>query len=305
MSRAIGIALGLSLLIVGSLWGQALSIDLDKDWTFKAVNSSEWLPATVPGTVQEDLMALNQLPDPFVGTNEDSLIWVEESDWLYKTAFTLSSDQLAIKHHTLVFHGLDTYAEVRLNGEKILASDNMFRTYKIDISHQLQTQNTLEVLLHSPIKKGKAYLDKLPYNLPADSDVGDIKVMPVVRKAAFHFGWDWGPRIVNIGNWRPIQLISHEDFKIESLIVDSQPHEIGHNETESIKAHVSIGDNDKQLLCLPSVNGTPQDTITLSSTGGDVYFQIDNPQYWWPNGLGNQVLYDLTIEVMNLSLIHI
>ena len=306
MCRAIKIALVFSLLLgLQNLSAQIFRQTIDEGWTFREAHSSkEWQEAEVPGTVQEDLIRLGQLPHPFIENNEDSITWVEKLDWIYKTTFSVPEAQLAKSHHKLVFHGLDTYAEVILNGETLLESENMFRTYDVPVAGQLKEKNTLEILFHSPIKKGKEYLDNLPYTLPADNDVGETKVMPGVRKAAFHFGWDWGLRILTAGIWRPIELVSYQDFKIESFIVDSKvsaPLKLGDKKIGTIKAQVTIADNDQELLYLPYVNGVPQDTLFMAPTGGAIYFQIDNPQYWWPNGLGDQVLYELGLEVMNLD----
>ena len=306
MCRAYSVALVLSLLLgVQNLYSQVITQPIDDGWLFKEAQSNDvWQEAQVPGTVQEDLIRLGQLAHPFIENNEDSITWVEHRDWTYKTTFNVPAAQLSRPHHKLVFHGLDTYATVKLNGRIILESDNMFRTYEVPVAGQLQADNTLEILLHSPIKKGKDFLDKLPYTLPAVNDVGETKVMPVVRKAAFHFGWDWGLRIVTSGIWRPIELISYQDFKIESILIDSKvssPLKIDDKLITTIKAKVTIADNDQELLYIPSVNGVPQDTMFMAPSGGDIYFKIENPQYWWPNGLGDQVLYTLGLEVINLD----
>ena len=112
------------------------SLVLDK-WQFSQYGTEEWLDATVPGTVHQDLMAHDRLPDPFYGMNEQKIQWVEKEDWLYRTSFVLSQKQLDSDDVTLVFEGLDTYADVYLNGALVLKADNMFVGYRIPVKLSL------------------------------------------------------------------------------------------------------------------------------------------------------------------------
>ena len=287
--------------------GQVDTLSLNDGWTFREGTTASWYPALVPGTVQEDLIRLGQLPDPFIGTNEDSLVWVENKDWVYQTEFNLSTEQLEKKYHTLIFHGMDTYAEVFLNGNRILVADNMFRKWEVQVSDWLKPQNKLKIYFHSPIKKGQAYLDKLPYQLPTDNDAGEIKVAPVVRKAAFHFGWDWGPRIVTCGIWRPVELLSYDGARIKDMLVHDDIH-YGVFEANEHTHDSLVGRSYARVTADVHLEGNPfysfintYDDIFHWSSGSDsitqIHFTIVDPEYWWPNGLGQQKLYTLRCQL--------
>ena len=127
---------------------------LNDDWSFSQVGTEKWLPATVPGTVHQDLIHHKLLPDPFYGTNEKKIQWVEDEDWEYKTCFVVTEEQLKRDAAQLFFEGLDTYADVYLNGSLVLKSDNMFVGYAVPVKQVLRKgENLLHVYFHSPIKQ--------------------------------------------------------------------------------------------------------------------------------------------------------
>ena len=116
--------------------------------------SNEWLSAQVPGTVHQDLIAHDKLPDPFYGMNEQKIQWVEKEDWLYRTSFVLTEEQLHHEGVYLVFEGLDTYADVFLNGSLLLKADNMFVGYRVPVKSVLRKgENRLVVRFRSPIRE--------------------------------------------------------------------------------------------------------------------------------------------------------
>ena len=101
-------------------------INLNKGWEFSQVGKSEWLPAKVPGTVHQDLINHGMIPNPFYGKNEEKVQWVENEDWTYRTTFNVTDEQLAREAAVLEFEGLDTYADIYLNGSLLERTDNMF-----------------------------------------------------------------------------------------------------------------------------------------------------------------------------------
>ena len=265
------------------------------DWQFRDGTSRVWHEAQVPGTVQEDLLRLGLLPDPFFATNEDSLTWVEEKNWIYKTNFSVPTAQLKHTDHKLVFHGLDTYAEVYLNGQQLLYANNMFRTWEVDVSRHLKENNELKIVFFSPILAGKTYMDGLPYTLPADNDAGDIKVMPVVRKAAFHFGWDWGPRIVTSGIWRPAELLSWTDLRVTDFHIEDEIDFLDDN-AAIVSAVVEIEGQGQADLAY-WVEGAQAETQLVKPGKQRLQFKIDKAERWWPSGQGAQPLYPLHIQL--------
>ena len=302
--RLIGLCSLLSLFIWNSMDAQIDTLTLHDGWQFRQGTSADWMDAKVPGTVQEDLLRLNLMRHPFFGTNEDSITWVEKADWVYETSFSLTQVQLEKEHHYLAFKGLDTYATVFLNDTQILLANNMHRQWEVDVKTLLSQSNKLKIIFHSPIKVGAAYMKKLPCQLPAENDSGDIKVMPVVRKAAFHFGWDWGPRIVTMGIWRPIELLSFDGPRISSMrYIDFDLNSDG--SVATVKAEVDwspVGAEGETGLKLTCINLAGQIIYENIIEGHQpmipLQFDITNPQLWWPRGHGDQPLYTINAALL-------
>ncbi|MGH8126444.1 MAG: glycosyl hydrolase 2 galactose-binding domain-containing protein, partial [Rhodanobacteraceae bacterium] len=204
---------------------------LDAGWQFRLApgdphakqhpRAARWLPATVPGTVQTDLMALKLVPDPYWRTDTSKIQWVGLSDWQYRLCFEISAATLTRRHVDLVFAGLDTFADVYLNGHRILSADNMFRRWRIPVKSLLHVgRNTLEVRLYSPIERLLPWLRKQPYVLPGEFAPRfglvpkDELTATYVRKAAYQYGWDWGPRIVTAGIWQRVELQSRDTLRL-------------------------------------------------------------------------------------------
>ena len=152
-------------------------VSLLRNWYFSPAGAEEWLEAEVPGTVHQDLLRHQILPDPFYGTHEEKIQWVEEKDWEYKTVFTVTSAQLERDAAVLNFEGLDTYADVYLNGALILKADNMFVGYRVPVKPLLRCgENHLRVYFHSPVKQTLPQWQSNGFNYPADNDLSLIHI---------------------------------------------------------------------------------------------------------------------------------
>jgi beta-mannosidase len=196
----------------------AQSRTLNSGWEFRAINAAghpeagEWRPAQVPGVVQTDLLAAHLIPDPFYGDNESRLQWIGLTDWEYRTTFQVDPATLQHEHVDLVFDGLDTFAEVLLNDEPILSADNMFRCWRVPAKPLLKPgANTLRIVFRSPVTSMIPKVKALPYILPSVSTVNEgneenVATAPYTRKAAYQYGWDWGPRFITIGIWKSVSL---------------------------------------------------------------------------------------------------
>jgi beta-mannosidase len=200
--------------------------ELNQNWTFSQAGKNEWLPASVPGTVHTDLLANGKIEDPYYRLNEHDVQWIDKVDWEYKTTFTIDKSFLQKDVVELDFKGLDTYADVFVNGEKVLSADNMFREWNANVKENLKEgENELHILFRSPIAEGIKKYDAQGYVIPvSDNDLAAIgqvednkKVSIYTRKAGYHFGWDWGPRLVTSGIWRPITLKAWDNAQIENL----------------------------------------------------------------------------------------
>ena len=279
--------------------------ELNQNWSFNQVGENEWLPATVPGTVHTDLLANHKIEDPFYRLNEHDVQWIDKKDWEYKTTFVVDKSFLKRDRIVLDFKGLDTYADVFVNDEKVLSADNMFREWQADVKEQLKEgNNELHIVFRSPITEGLKKYDAQGYVIPvSDNDLAEIgqveggkKVSIYTRKAGYHFGWDWGPRLVTSGIWRPVYLRAWDNATINDLQIVQ--HDVN-DDKATFTAVFEVDAQKKGKATLSIVN----DGTTLASTqvslvsGVKTYsldFEIANPQLWWTNGLGEAHLYNLS-----------
>jgi len=258
-------------------------------WNFRKGNDNQWFPAKVPGTVHTDLLSNQLISDPFFGANEKQLQWIENEDWQYQTTFTISKAELKHQNAILHFDGLDTFAEVYLNGTKILSANNMFRTWKVDVKRVLKVgQNKLQITFASAVKKGKEEAKKLPYTLP-----GDEKVF--TRKAQYHFGWDWGPRFVTAGIYKKV-VLRFWDNAILSQVKTNQ--DLTDKTLAKVVFSVDINTNKVGQYQLKINDKTEEIQLQKGQNTLSFSYEIKNPKLWWPNGLGEAHLYPFDIHLI-------
>lgn len=284
------------------------AIELNFDWKFRQSGETAWMDATVPGTVHTDLMANGVIDDPFYRLNEHDVQWIDKVDWEYRTIFGVNADILGRDRIALDFKGLDTYADVYLNGREILKADNMFREWMTDIKPYLKEgSNELRIVLRSPIAEGIKKYDAQGFEIPvSDNDLavigqvpGGKKVSIYTRKAGYHFGWDWGPRLVTSGIWRPVYLKAWDDVRIASVqIVQKEVSEevayltaVFELDAQSAGNAILNIENEGVVLAYEKVRLLP------GINKYKVDFEITNPRLWWTNGLGEAYLYDVTAKV--------
>jgi beta-mannosidase len=282
---------------------QKTSISLNSGWTFRQAGKDEWHKASVPGSVHTDLLANRLIEDPFYRDNEPKLQWIGKTDWEYRTTFDVPADVLRRRNVELVFDGLDTYATVYLNERAVLEADNMFRTWRVDAKAGLKAgANTLRIVFRSPINEVLPRMKALGYELPASNDQGE-KTSPHTRKAPYQFGWDWGPRFVTCGVWKPARLEAWDDARLASLHV-LQNHldkdaaqltaEVEVESSGATHAVVLVEDpSDKRVAARQTFKlspGTNRFALKLS---------VPSPQLWWPAGLGAQKLYTLRARLVS------
>ena len=316
-----GLLVALSVcLAADALHAQRTAVELNQGWEFHeiaagdAVHSAEtaaWHPATVPGAVQTDLLQNKLIPEPFKGDNEYQLQWIGETNWEYRTSFNLSAAQLAHANADLVFDGLDTFADVYLNERKVLTSDNMFRLWRVPAKEYLKAgANTLRIVFTSPTAKMQAVVDALPYHLP-DSGTGNPKypksksVQDYIRKAPYNFGWDWGPRFLTMGVWRPARIEFWDKARVADVFVEQKDVTAA---VANLLVHVTVdASQDGQATVKLSQNllggakaGPEQSqTVALHAGTNEVDFpvRVSDPKLWFPNGYGRQDRYEFAIQV--------
>ncbi|MGC8780393.1 MAG: beta-mannosidase [Anaerolineae bacterium] len=266
-------------------------------WQFRRAGTDEWLPAQVPGGVHTDLLALGRIPDPFVADNEKRVQWVAESDWEYRRTFSADAALLAEEKVFLVCDGLDTLAEVRLNGHLLGQTDNMFRRYEWEVKPLLRAgENELAIAFASPVR----YVTARQAGRPLRGVSQAIEGGPHLRKAPCQFGWDWGPQLPPIGIWKEIRLEGRSVARLADVHI-RQRHDEGKVRVQ-VKAQVERW-ADVPLSVVVRVI-TPKGTTITRTADVDaqgvavVSVPIRGPQLWWPNGYGEQPLYKVEVEAI-------
>ena len=285
--------------------GAPIDRALTGPWQFKQSDTNEWLPATVPGTVHTDLLAARKIEDPFYRTNERDQQWIDKKDWEYRTTFAVDAATLKRDHVELVFAGLDTYADVYVNDALVLSADNMFRTWTVDVkSHLKPGANALRVYFHSAINEGLKRLAAFGYNPPATNDqsenggLGTQRVSPFTRKAGYHYGWDWGPRFVTSGLWRPLSLRAWNAARIDDLQIVQDSLTPDHAALTAVFTVIADAAGPATLDVTSPTDATIRGHVTTDLKPGvntiSVPLSVNKPKLWWTNGLGEAFLYTLS-----------
>ncbi len=284
--------------------GENASLSLDKGWEFRQVtpgapdDNGDWLPATVPGDVHLDLLANKKIPDPFYRDDEAKLQWIENASWEYRLNFDVTQEFLARSNIDMVFDGIDAAAQVFVNGAPVLEANNMFRIWRIPVKTHLHAGgNQLRVVFPSPIKAAEQVASGDPFRL--QSKAAD---KTYIRKAAYEYGWDWGPRFVTSGIWRPVRLEAWDKARIADFAIRQRDvsRDVAHLTAEvDIEASIE-GAVKLSLNCRD--NGTPIAIATTTHVHKgrnlvEIPIEIPHPRLWYPAGYGEQFLYSFTAEV--------
>lgn len=263
-------------------------VNLGGAWRMREADSQTWHSAHVPGSVYADLMADGTMPDPFWRENELDAFERMKKDYVYQRAFTVTEAQLAHAHVELVCEGLDTLAHVSLNGREIAFADNMHITWVWDVKEQLHAgENTLEIRFNSPILYCAKKAEEAPGWESSDATPG----FRHLRKAHCMFGWDWGPRLPDAGIWRPIFLRTWDAARLENALM-LQAH---HDGVVDVTIRPEIAGESAWSAEITAPDG--EVIIIPEMTAAEQVVRIKNPQLWWPNGLGKQPLYRVTVRL--------
>lgn len=263
-------------------------MNLGGAWRMREADSQTWHSAHVPGSVYADLMADGTMPDPFWRENELDAFERMKKDYVYQRAFTVTEAQLAHAHVELVCEGLDTLVHVSLNGREIAFTDNMHITWVWDVKEQLHAgKNTLEIRFDSPILYCAKKAEEAPGWESSDATPG----FRHLRKAHCMFGWDWGPRLPDAGIWRPIFLRTWDAARLENAMM-LQAH---HDGVVDVTIRPEIAGESAWSAEITAPDG---EVLTLPETmAAEQVITIEHPQLWWPNGLGKQPLYRVTVRL--------
>jgi beta-mannosidase len=279
-------------------------LTLDHGWQFRQVTEvpqepeAGWLQATVPGDIHLDLLANKKIPDPFFRDNESKLQWVEKESWEYRVSFDATPALLARSNVDLVFDGLDAAAQVYLNGIQVLAADNMFRIWRVPVKGHLHTgKNLLRVVFPSPIKAAQEVAARDPWQPKTKTEAKTY-----IRKAAYEYGWDWGPRFVTSGIWRPVRLEAWDKVRIADFAIRQRDvtKDVAHADAEvEVEA---AGAGTARVSVQYTDNGKPVTLSTVTSLHPgrnviDLPVEIRQPKLWYPAGYGEQPLYQFIAQV--------
>lgn len=287
-------------LLINCAQAQTKIILLNDNWSFTNDSIKCTYSATVPGSIHTDLLSHKLIPDPYESTNEAKVKWVENQDWQYNCKFTISEKDLSYEFIELNFEGLDTYTSIYINDKIISETNNMFREWQFNIKPHLKVgNNSIKIIFKSAVKYALNESRKINYTLP-----GDEKVF--TRKAQYQFGWDWGPRLVTCGIYKPVSIKLWNNATIRSTrfflksINDSIANclfitHISCSKKQSASIGITYTLNNTKIKHHKQYNltlkeGENTDTLLL---------QIKHPKRWWPNGEGEQNLYTVNLALSN------
>ncbi|MFH1569557.1 MAG: glycoside hydrolase family 2 protein, partial [Gemmatimonadota bacterium] len=260
------------------------------------------IPAQVPGCVHLDLLAAGRIEDPFYRDHEHRVQWVGERDWVYRRSFTVPASLAACDPVRLRCEGLDTLAEIRLNGRLLARTDNMFRTWEIEVGDRLKRgRNTVEIRFASALEYAR-HRDRERL-LPAWG-VGSHKLTGGgwIRKEPCNFGWDWGPMLVTCGIWRRIELVGYRTARIADLAI-RQDHgtrgQVGLDVDLEVE-HLARGRGLRARVRV-ELDGREAAATEVPVRGrrARARLTVRRPRLWWPLGLGDQPLYRVTAELVH------
>lgn len=263
----------------------------DTDWKFSPSTKKTWHRAQVPGCVHRDLLRSGLIPDPFLGENEKKVQWIGHTDWRYQTRFVFTSSILSEARIELVCESIDTIATISLNGEKIGMVDNMFRLFRFDISNAAKPGgNVLEFVFHSA---EKAVQNIRPEHTPRET-MDPVGGCTKLRKQQSQFGWDWAPRLLTCGIHGDLRIEAYSHPRIARVAI--QQEHTAQTVTLSLCPELSIdvphAGNLLWRVTLVYAGNIVEESDSLK-------IEITSPRLWWPNGMGDQELYELAIELRN------
>jgi beta-mannosidase len=234
------------------------------------------------------------MEDPYWRDNEDAAFALLEDDYEYVTVFSVSDRLLGMDRILLRCEGLDTLADLFLNGTTIGKADNMHRTWEFDVKKLVKKgNNELRIVFHSPIK----YVAQANKKIKADGSSHCLEGFPHLRKAHCMFGWDWGPRLPDAGIWRDIKLLGIRGGRLDNIYI-TQKHK---KETVDLNFRVQIDRvdvNPKKALSWTVIVTDPRGAVREYPNSPDK-ITIEKPDLWWPNGFGAHPLYTVKVVLLN------
>jgi len=274
-------------------------LDLGGEWTLTQYGKKDVIRACVPGCVHIDLMQAGKIDDPYYRDNELAAQWVGETGWTYARSFDVSETVAQSKRVLLRCEGLDTLASVIVNGKKIARTENMHRTWEFDVKGIVKTgDNKIEIRFDSTLP----YLKKRNKEYPLTGWIGPEKVDTGswIRKEACNYGWDWGPKLVTCGIWRNISIVAFDTARMTDVHVQ-QKHS---RDKVVLDVDVAVQKTGRQKLSAAvtvSYKGriVAETESPLKGSSLKTKLTVKRPKLWWPNGMGEQPLYEVSVDLVD------
>lgn len=266
---------------------------LNGQWQMCEAGEGKWMPADIPGSVVSTLLNSGQIPDPYVGLNEYAVRDLMEKDYIFERSFSLTDEMLQKPKLVLVCAGLDTIADIYINGRLVGNAYNMHRTWRYDIKKIAASENVVKIVFHSPIQ----YINRCAKNaeIPIDyTACGAMDNNQYIRKAHSMFGWDWGIQLPDMGIWRDIYVEAYE-----ARLLTAEFEQIHADGVVTLKTRVLTEDADQAQITvtLKSPDGQVIESQKPGKDSDTVKMTIHNPKLWWPNDMGAHLLYTVCIEL--------
>ena len=276
--------------------GQLAGLSLNGAWEAAQAGKNDWIPARVPGCIHTDLLAAGKISDPFYRDNEKSVQWIGETDWIFRRRF--DADNALLSHAGVILRceGLDTLATIRINDQELGKADNMFRTWEFDAKPFLRVgDNRIEILISSPAKFVEALEKKRGENR-------GVTGRAWLRKQPCQFGWDWAPTLITSGIWRNISLVAVDQARLDDVLI-LQDHSTRNRVALTVKVSAqSVVPTPPRLharlAVLQDGKLIREKTIELAGGKGEGELLVKNPKLWWPNGMGEQPLYHVRVDLL-------
>ncbi len=269
---------------------------LNGKWTLLQSGQDKKMDAIVPGNIHLDLMKAGVIEDPFVADNEYRVAWVHETDWVYSRDFFAEPELLGCSKLCLECDGLDTFAVVKLNGEILGDTENMYIQYRFDVTGKLKSgSNNITIEFESAPNKVKPWLAEDPLVSPGMGVPGSI----YTRKAPCQWGWDWGPALPTCGIWKSIRIAGYNGARIDDLRI------IQHHSENSVSLEIIAELERLDSECIEAIakitapDGTVSEVaLTIDGNTAKGEFTVANPELWWPANYGKQPLYQVKCKVL-------
>lgn len=272
------------------------SLTLNGTWQMKTTGSETGIPSQVPGSVYDTLLTQGLMEDPYYGENEDKSYAISFHDYQFERNFSVTEEMLSHRALLLRFDGLDTIADVFLNGTHLGYADNMHRIWEYSVKSYLRVgENHLRVAFRSPV----SYVTEKQQAYELYGGSCTTAGYPHIRKAHYMFGWDWGPKLPDMGIWRPVTLLMLDEGRLDHVHV-TQTHKNGLVHLSfQVGAEVLTDTPLNVALTLTAPGGSrTQLEIPLSAGQGTGSVTVENPEIWWPHGYGSQPLYQVHAELL-------